>query len=461
MNGGRMTPAREPVRLVEAELSRPLPWVRPEAGNGRGPYAKALCLVRLHGVPLGLVPFELGSDGVDPAACAAAIWRALSREINAHLAEDGLPLVSELRPSGITADHPRCVAILDDLLADPPRVSVVVATRDRPHTLRRCLESLFAVVYPLRFEIVVVDNAPSSTATLELVGRLSRAELRYVREDRPGPSWARNRGLAEASSDLVVFLDDDVVADRRLIAALVGGFNAAEDVGCVTGLILPTELETPAQLLVEEYGGYNKGFEQRIFDTGEHRPEDPLYPFTAGRFGAGACMAFRRSVFLDLGGFDPTLGSGRHPTGGEELSAFLRVVRSGRRLVYTPSAIVRHAHHRDYDRLRKQLHGYGVGLGAYLTSCIASEPRLALEFALRLPRAARYMVDGRSEKNRRKSCDYPRELTRTELAGLLAGPFAYVRARSLARRIEAEAESRSGRPVGPQPRPLSSMAGRV
>ncbi len=433
--------AFDPVRMVEAELSRPLTAVRPAAAPHTGrTYTRALCVVRLHGAPLGLVPLELGEQGLGPAAVGHEVWRALNAEINAHLLADGLPAADSLGPCGLgNSAIPTCLQERAALLANAPELSVVVPTRDRPGPLSACLRSLLAADYPRRFEIVIVDNAPASSSTYDLVSllRSDRAQVRYVREDRRGPSWARNRGLQEARAELVVFVDDDTVVDPGLLTAIVAAFRAADDVGAVTGLILPAELETPAQLLTEEFGGYDRGFDLRVYDTGPHRPADPLYPFTAGRFGSGACMAFRASLLCELGGFDPALGSGGRPCGGEELAAFVQVVRRGHRLVYTPHAIVHHAHHRDYDRLRRQVHGYGVGLGAYLSRCVAHEPGLVLEFGRRLPCALWYLLAPGSAKNERKSSGYPRELTVTELRGLLGGPLAYIRGRASARELGA------------------------
>ena len=46
------------------------------------------------------------------------------------------------------------------------------------------------------------------------------------------------------------------------------------------------ELETPAQIWIEQYGGFHKGFEPRLYDLQEHRVTHPLYPYTAGTFGS-------------------------------------------------------------------------------------------------------------------------------------------------------------------------------
>ncbi len=73
-------------------------------------------------------------------------------------------------------------------------------------------------------------------------------------------------------------------------------------------MIVPAELETPAQVWLEQYGGFNKGFEARLFNLSNHKPASPLYPYTAGVFGSGANMAFTRAALNEIGGFDPRWG---------------------------------------------------------------------------------------------------------------------------------------------------------
>jgi GT2 family glycosyltransferase len=198
----------------------------------------------------------------------------------------------------------------------------------------------------------------------------------------------------------------------------------------VTGLVLPLALSTPAEVWFEQYGGFSQGFERRLYDLGEHRPKDnPLYPYTAGVFGTGNNMAFRRPVLDDIGGFDPALGNGTPALGGVDSEILLRTVLSGHTILYDPRALVWHEHRRDYDALRRQLFAYGAGLSAYLLKTMIAHPRLIPGFAARLPRGIAYALSPKSKKNRGKATDFPRELTRLELTGLLYGPIAYWRSR--------------------------------
>jgi glycosyltransferase involved in cell wall biosynthesis len=330
---------------------------------------------------------------------------------------------------------PRCERQREAFLADPPFVSVIVPTRDRPERLRTALNSILACSYPReRFEIVVVDNAPATDQT----ARLLREEftdaqpcVRYLREDSPGSASARNRGLEETEGELVAFTDDDVHVDRDWLTELARGFSAEAGAACVSGLLVPLELETAPQLWFEEYGGFSHGFDSCVYDLDENRPaDDPLYPYAAGRFGSANNLAFRRSTLLALGGFDPALGNGTPALGGVDFEMLLRTVLRGYRILYQPSAIVHHMHRPDYQSLRKQIYAYGAGTTAVMLKTLGSQPRLIPDFVLRrLPRGLVFALSPDSSKNANKRNGYPSELTRLELRGLIAGLLLYARSR--------------------------------
>ena len=314
----------------------------------------------------------------------------------------------------------------------PPRVSVVVATRDRSASLSRCLDSLLVLDYP-DYEIVVVDNAPATAATERLIAMRYSGEVRYVREGRPGLAAAHNRGVAVARGEIVAFTDDDVVVDRRWLLELARAFDWAADIGCVTGMISAAELETPAQVWSEARWGMCKGFTPRVFRISDRRRPGSLFPFAAGRFGSGANMAFRAEVLRELGGFDPALGTGTRSRGGDDLAAFFSVVAAGYALAYAPGAIVRHWPRRDYASLRRQAYGYGAGLSAYLTKTVADDPRRLFGMATRAPAGLVHLLSPRSPKNAATPPDYPGELRWWELLGMLGGPASYLRVRRASR----------------------------
>jgi O-antigen biosynthesis protein len=425
-----------PIRVVEVELSEPLPTLTRETGRSELPYASALVLARLHGTPLGLLDVDLRHEGELAAeSLASLLWDSLAPRIRAHLEEDGLEVVDTLSGAGLPLSMPRCERERESFLANAPFISVVVPTRDRPERLRIALSSIIDCAYPAdRYEIVVVDNAPSTTDTERLLAEEftgTQPPVHYIREDSPGSASARNRGLTAISGELVLFTDDDVRVDRHWLTELARGFSIEPGVSCVSGLLVPWEIETAPQLWFEEYGGFSHGFDRRLYDLTENRPDDdPLYPYAAGRFGAANNLAFRTAALIELGGFDPALGNGTPALGGVDFEMLLRTILRGHRILYQPTAIVHHLHRVDYQSLRRQIYAYGVGTTAVMVKTLGSNPRLIPDFLLRrLPRGLWFALSPSSSKNSNKRSAYPAELTRLELRGLLAGPLLYARSR--------------------------------
>jgi hypothetical protein len=172
----------------------------------------------------------------------------------------------------------------------------------------------------------------------------------------------------------------------------------------------------------------------RRFDPRALPVDDPLFPFAAGRFGSGANMSFRTDVLREIGGFDAALGAGSRARGGDDLAAFFDVIVSGHVIVYEPGAIVRHAHRPDFESLRRQSFGYGVGLGAYLAHVASRHPRHAFHGMFRMRHAAAHFLAPGSAKNVRRPADYPKQLQWRERVGVLLGPGSYVRSRFETRR---------------------------
>ena len=320
----------EPERFTIAsiELSSPL---TPLPTNGREVFA----LARWQGTPLGWLHLvaENGQVQVEDIRSAAA------KQLTWSLVTSSL-------------GHPQAPP-----QAAPP-ISVVICTRDRSNLLARCLASVGTIEYPT-FEVIVVDNAPSDETTREAV----RGRARYVREERAGLDWARNRGLREATYDIIAFTDDDVIVDPGWLWGIARGFQNPS-IMAVTGLVAPMELDTPAQFLFERvYGGMGKGFTGRLFHRSRMRPSELIAIYAVG---VGANMAFRRTAFEQVGEFDTALDVGTPSSGGGDLDMFHRIVSSGLPLWYEPRALVWHQHRREMDQLERQLYNDGRSFGVYL-----------------------------------------------------------------------------------------------
>ncbi|NNC57829.1 MAG: glycosyltransferase [Woeseiaceae bacterium] len=252
-----------------------------------------------------------------------------------------------------------------------PELGVAVCTHNRPRRLERCLSALLPQLADGDVtRVLVVDNAPDSDESKDVA---RRAGVDYFREPVAGLNFARNAAVEQSSCDWIAFVDDDVVVAPGWGRALRHATAESNDVGAVTGQILPLALETPAQLAFERRGGFRRGFEPSSFNGRDRR--GILFPVRAGLFGNGANMAFRRTLLVDLGGFDNALDRGAQLPGGGDLDIFCRVIASGATLRYEPAAMVYHEHRRDWLGLKRQYaESWGKAHMAYVQKLIRHGP---------------------------------------------------------------------------------------
>lgn len=319
-----------------------------------------------------------------------------------------------------------------------PPISIVLCTRERPEDLTGALASLRTLDYP-DFEIVVVDNAPTTDAGERVVAATGDARIRRVVEPVAGLSNARNAGLRAAAHGIVAFTDDDVVVDPYWLRGLARGFDRAENVVCVCGMVPSGELRTPAQAYFDQRVSWAGTLAPRSFSLADPPTDLPLFPFQVGIYGTGANFAIKRHAASAMGGFDEALGAGTSTKGGEDIDMFFRLVASGHTLVNEPAAIVWHRHRSDGAALLAQARGYGLGLGAWLTKVFLDRThrRLALRVARKQFRSSL-----------RAGADYgavmvpptdlsdsvPKSVGRTEVFSVFGGPWALWQGRRQGRR---------------------------
>ena len=219
-----------------------------------------------------------------------------------------------------------------------PRLSVVVCTHDRPVDLRRCLDALARV--DGQVEVIVVDSAsePPCESIVEAYSEVIPG-IRYVREDGPGLSRARNRGIGEARGDLVAFVDDDAAPSTNWARYLVDAFDADGSVGCVGGACVPVFDETsgrPAWLSdrLLQFAGIT-----RFGSNPREARSSAEWPF-------GANIAFRVEALPGGRPFLHELGrTGDSLLSGEEWALVETVRAAGWRIWLEPRATVEHTVH--------------------------------------------------------------------------------------------------------------------
>jgi GT2 family glycosyltransferase len=203
------------------------------------------------------------------------------------------------------------------------KTSVIIATHNRPESLRRLVASLAPEIAAGAREIIIAENGSPAPTKLSLEG----APLKHLHEPRAGKCRIQNRAIADASGEILVFLDDDLVAAPGYIEAVERFFDMHREFAAMKGRILPAE---DPEKKVGQMAVY---LDLPIADQGEEVIEV--------RGVLGANMAFRAEVLKKVGPFDERLGPG---AGGheEETEMSQRLRRGGFRIGYAPKALVYH-----------------------------------------------------------------------------------------------------------------------
>ena len=220
-----------------------------------------------------------------------------------------------------------------------PRVSVVIPTYQRRDSLLRALAALAAQsLPPEEFEVVVVVDG-SSDGTREAAQALAPPyALRVLWQSNRGRASACNAGVAAATGELIVILDDDMVPIPDFLAAHVRA-HASGDARAVIGaapVTITPGLPAPARYVGEKF---NRHLEHLARAGG---------PVTLRDFYGGN-LSVRREVLRRVNGFD----EGFTIYGNEDLELSIRLSAAGVRLVYDPTAIAIQHYDKDFAGLAR------------------------------------------------------------------------------------------------------------
>ncbi|MBN9545465.1 MAG: glycosyltransferase family 2 protein [Alphaproteobacteria bacterium] len=122
--------------------------------------------------------------------------------------------------------------------------TVAICTRNRANSLKRTLSSLESARKPdCVWELLVVDNGSTDDTHAVVSEFAGRLPIKYEMEQRGGLSYARNRAVACAQGDYIIWTDDDVMVDEAWLTAYVDAFKRWPDVAVFGGKIVPTLVE--------------------------------------------------------------------------------------------------------------------------------------------------------------------------------------------------------------------------
>ena len=217
------------------------------------------------------------------------------------------------------------------------KISIIVCTYNRNDYILKALNSLAQQTLPAdQYEIIIVNN--NSTDNTDALCQSFLQEHRqqnfhYFIEKQQGLSYARNRGIAESSGDILVFMDDDAQADENYLKEICHFFETTPDAEACGGRIYPDfESKRPdwmSRFLLPLTSTLDMGNKIKLF--------------TGIKYPVGANMAFKKEVFQQYGIFNPDLGrKGNNLDGSEEKDIFLKIKKAKKKIYYLPFATIKH-----------------------------------------------------------------------------------------------------------------------
>lgn len=233
-------------------------------------------------------------------------------------------------------------------MASPPRVSVVIASRNRPRMLRETIESMLEGDQ-LPDEIVVVDQSDEPDPGVASLGD-ERCSILYLPSSTRGLSAARNEGARRAGHEVLVFVDDDMYAAGTWLASLLRALADSGARSVVTGRVAAGQPEIAHAAVPATVAGESRAIYEGRLET------DVL---------AGGNLAIPRAALDEIGGWDERLGPGRPFPAAEDNDLGLRLLERGYRIVFEPEAALIHRAWRSRGSGLALRWRYGRGKGGF------------------------------------------------------------------------------------------------
>lgn len=217
-------------------------------------------------------------------------------------------------------------------------LSVIICTYNRQKYIYNCLKSIADNEYGVNeYEIVLINN--NSTDDTEAECDRFRKDFPQIDfnsfvEKQQGLSYARNRGIAEAKGDILVYVDDDATVNKEYLSTIAVFFEQNMDAMAAGGAIYPVyETHEPAWI-----SKYTKTLITAYKDEG-----NKIIRLKGKKFPSGGNAAYRKEVFRSIGGFNTELGrKGTSLISGEEKAVFDKMKALDMPVFYLPNMILYH-----------------------------------------------------------------------------------------------------------------------
>jgi GT2 family glycosyltransferase len=222
-----------------------------------------------------------------------------------------------------------------ELAASPvPRFSVVICTYNGSATLRDCLEGVLTLHYP-SYEVIVVSDG-SSDASAQIAAEYEG--VRVIETEQRGLAAARNTALEAADGEIVAYIDDDAIPDPDWLKHLAATFASGPFAAVGGPNVLPPGAGAVARCVANAPGG----------------PTHVLVSDRVAEHVPGCNMAIHKSALEEIGGFDPQFRAA-----GDDVDVCWRLLDAGKRIAFSPGAVVLHHRRRSIRAYLRQQRGYG------------------------------------------------------------------------------------------------------
>ncbi|MFH1192674.1 MAG: glycosyltransferase [bacterium] len=235
--------------------------------------------------------------------------------------------------------------------------SIIVPTYNRAEYLKKCVDALLNLdcgndfkynltpaltskgmeIFCIDYEIIIVDDN-STDGTREYLSGLANKKIRILHNERNlGPAISRNRGVENASYDIVAFIDDDCVADKNWLRELAGGFGSSGVRREDSGILHPPSawVQNDAFFRNEDVDFV---FGRTYYIEKEHKGYFPERLVNVKNWPGAGNMAFKKKIFNKLGGFDNNF----YYYHNEDSELAIRAVENNFTFKYIDDAIVYH-----------------------------------------------------------------------------------------------------------------------
>lgn len=251
-------------------------------------------------------------------------------------------------------------------------ISIIICTYNRARFLPLALADWYRQDAPKElYELIIINNnSPDTTESicLEFIHQHPDYPIKYFVETQQGLSYARNRGIQEASGLYCCFVDDDGLPATDYVTVLYNYIQLHPLIAGIGGRVDPYYIDGEpnwmSPFLEPLVAKFNAGDQVLIL-------EKNIYPF-------GCNMCYKTELLRHIGGFDVALGRmGNSGDAGEEKDVFKKIRKQGGQVIYLPILIVKHII--EAQRLSPEyIHKLGIGLGKSEHTRLHKDGRMAL-----------------------------------------------------------------------------------